>query len=608
MITDVNDVFGTITGYGPAGLPYAEPYPWAIDAAQEPDLGQLYSRVHGEALAAEQGRYTMPIRHRDGRQRWVASIVRAIPGWGRPGQVLVGTLRDVTDEHNAAAREAAVSRLATGLAARPTSARYSPPPWPRCGRPLGPGGPSRPSGRRTRRYWWPASRRPAAGPRWTPPRAAGWRRPGSTRFRTWRSKRAAAASRPASPARLAAGGGDAAIWLDRGARGPLTLEDRVLFGVLSAHLGNALARAIHYEQARDLAVALQHSVLGQTALPAGFGVRYRPAMRPLEVGGDWYDVISLGRDRFGVVVGDCVGRGLDAAVTMGQLRSACRALLLRDAAPAQVLTDLDSFAEQVSGAACSTVFCAIIDVAAASIRYSSAGHPPGILAHPGGSGAELLDRATTVPLAVTARQQRAEATALLRSGSALLLYTDGLIERRGERLDLGIRAAAELLQQHIDGTPDELADRLVAGLVPAGGFADDSLVLTYRQAPARLRLNLPAEPASLAGMRQNLRRWLAASAVSPPVAGQVALAASEACSNAIEHAYRGDPSGQVRLTAELHGPRLDLVVADGSRWRPAAPDRGDRGHGLAMMRAFMADVVIEPTASGTTVRMSRDVR
>ena len=187
----------------------------------------------------------------------------------------------------------------------------------------------------------------------------------------------------------------------------------MLFGVLSAHLGNALARAIHYEQARDLAVALQHSVLGQTALPAGFGVRYRPAMRPLEVGGDWYDVISLGRDRFGVVVGDCVGRGLDAAVTMGQLRSACRALLLRDAAPAQVLTDLDSFAERVSGAACSTVFCAIIDVAAASIRYSSAGHPPGILAHPGGSCAELLDRATTVPLAVTARQQRTEATALL---------------------------------------------------------------------------------------------------------------------------------------------------------------------------------------------------
>ena len=382
----------------------------------------------------------------------------------------------------------------------------------------------------------------------------------------------------------------------------------MLFGVLSAHLGNALARAIHYEQARDLAVALQHSVLGQTALPAGFGVRYRPAMRPLEVGGDWYDVISLGRDRFGVVVGDCVGRGLDAAVTMGQLRSACRALLLRNAAPAQVLTDLDSFAEQVSGAACSTVFCAIIDVAAASIRYSSAGHPPGILAHPGGSCAELLDRATTVPLAVTAGQQRTEATALLRSGSALLLYTDGLIERRGERLDLGIRAAAELLQQHIDGTPDELADRLVAGLVPAGGFADDSLVLTYRQAPARLRLNLPAEPASLAGMRQNLRRWLAASAVSPPVAGQVALAASEACSNAIEHAYRGDPSGQVRLTAELHGPRLDLVVADGSRWKPAAPDRGDRGRGLAMMRAFMTDVVIEPTASGTTVRMRRDVR
>ena len=143
MITDVNDVFGTITGYGPAGLPYAEPYPWAIDPAQEPDLGQLYSRAHAEALAAEQGRYTMPIRHRDGRQRWVASIVRAIPGWGRPGQVLVGTLRDVTDEHNAAAREAAVSRLATGLGRR---GRH----WP---------GTHRRPGRGAAGLWGPAGRR-----------------------------------------------------------------------------------------------------------------------------------------------------------------------------------------------------------------------------------------------------------------------------------------------------------------------------------------------------------------------------------------------------------------------------------------------------------------
>ena len=407
MITDVNDVFGTITGYGPADLPYAEPYPWTIDPAQEPDLGQLYSRVHAEVLAAEQGRYTVPIRHRDGRQRWVDSIVRAIPGWGRPGQVLLGTPRDVTDEHNAAAREAAVSRLATGLAGAADIGQVL--------TALAEVRQAFGARRAVAAIWPPHAPVLVAGL----PETGGWPTLGAAARSGLEAARfhqiphlaveAGGGGQPTSVAsQLAAGGGEAAIWLDRGARGPLTLEDRVLFGVLSAHLGNALARAIHYEQARDLAVALQHSVLRQTTLLAGFGVRYRPAMRPLEVGGDWYDVISLGRDRFGVMVGDCGGRGLDAAVTMGQLRSACRALLLRDAAPAQVLTDLDSFAGQVSGAACSTVFCAIIDVAAASIRYSSAGHPPRILAHPGGSCPELLDQATSVPLAVTAGQQRTE--------------------------------------------------------------------------------------------------------------------------------------------------------------------------------------------------------
>jgi signal transduction histidine kinase len=434
--------------------------------------------------------------------------VRANPGWGRPGRALIGTLRDVTDEQNAAAREAAVSRLAAGLAGAADIGEVLTAGLAEVRQAFG-------ARRALAAIWPPHGPASVVGI----PETGGWptldpaARGGLEAARCQQiphlAVEASGGGQPASvAARLAAGGGDAAIWVDRGARGPLTPDDRVLFGVLSAHLGSALARAIRYEQARDLAAALQHSVLGPAALPAGFGVRYRPAMRPLEVGGDWYDVISLGPDRIGVVVGDCVGRGLDAAVIMGQLRSACRALLLRDAAPAQVLADLDRFAEQVSGATCSTAFCASIDVAAATIRYSSAGHPPGILAHPGRAAPELLDQATTIPLAVTPGAARTEATALLRPGAALLLYTDGLIERRAERLDVGIQAAAELLQRHLDDTPDELAGRLMAALIPGGGFDDDSLVLTYRQAPARLRLNLPAELASLAGMRQSLRRWL----------------------------------------------------------------------------------------------------
>jgi anti-sigma regulatory factor (Ser/Thr protein kinase) len=110
-------------------------------------------------------------------------------------------------------------------------------------------------------------------------------------------------------------------------------------------------------------------------------------------------------------------------------------------------------------------------------------------------------------------------------------------------------------------------------------------------------------------MRRSLRLWLAASAVTSVVASQVTLAASEACSNATEHAYAGDPSGQVRLTAQICGSRLEIVVADDSTWKPsAADDGGGRGHGLPMMRTFMDYVALEPSAGGTTVRMSRIVR
>jgi PAS domain S-box-containing protein len=608
LIFDVNDVFGEITGYGPEGLPYTKPYPWEPDATEDPELRRLFDASAAATLRAEASRYTYPMRHRDGRLVWAAITAHAIPGFKSHGRILVGTVRDVTTEHEAARREAAVSRLTAGLTGAADTAEVLKAGLAELRRAFG-------ARRVVAAVWSLHAGVSVIGV----PEAADWPALDAAACRGLEAARAQPASNTAVDAvgagqtvcvvaRLEAGGDDVGIWLDLGTAGPLNPPDRELFGLLAAQLGHALARALHYEQARDFALALQHSVLGQLDLPAGFAVRYEPAMRPLEVGGDWYDVTPLDQGRLGVVVGDCVGRGLDAAVIMGQLRSACRALLLRADGPAQVLADLDTFAERTPAARCSTVFCAIIDPATATITYSSAGHPPAILADPKGAAPELLDQATSGPLAVLTGEARAEATALLRPGSALLLYTDGLIERRGERLDTGIRKAAELVQRHLDGTPDELADEVMAALAPAGGFDDDVAVLSYREPPAPLRLTLPAEPRCLAGMRRSLRHWLAASAVPSSAAAQIALAAGEACSNAIEHAYAGDPTGQVKVTAHIWGPRLELVVEDSATWKPSAPDRGDRGHGLVMMRTFMDEIAIESSPAGTTVRMTRDVR
>ena len=607
VLLDVNEVFGQIVGYGPEGLPYPRPYPWEPDPVREPELRRVFDTVAQDALATGAGQYTYPVRRPDGRTVWCTTTVRSVPDWGGHGRVFTGTVRDVTAEREAADREAAVTRLAAGLLGATDIGEVLHAGLAELRQAFG-------ANRAVAAVWPPHAAVSLAGV----PAVGSW----PTLDEAARKGLETARSQPAPlmvtetggdghpvsvAARLDAGGGEAAIWLDRGGHGRLSFQDRVLFSLLSAHLGNALARAIHYEQARDLSLALQQSLLGQHDLAAGFGVRYEPAMRPLEVGGDWYDVTPLDHGRMGVVVGDCVGRGLGAAVIMGQLRSACRALLLRNDGPAQALADLDRFAEGLKGAQASTVFCAVIDAAAGTVTYSSAGHPPAILAHPGGTQAQLLDRATAVPLAVPSRGVRTEATVQLRPGSALLFYTDGLVERRRERLELGIRKAADVLQRNADSTPDELADRVLAALAPAGGSGDDILVLTYRQPPTPLRLTLSAVPASLAGMRRSLRLWLAASGVPLVVSSQVTLAASEACSNAIEHAYGGDPAGQVTLTAEIRGSRLDIVVADTSTWKPSVAG-GGRGQGLPMMRTFMDDVVLEPSARGTTVRMSRTVR
>jgi PAS domain S-box-containing protein len=607
VFLDVNEVFGEIVGYGPEGLPYPPPYPWEPDPVREPELRRVFDTVVQDALATEAGQYTCPIRRPDGRMVWCATTVRSVPGWEGRGRVFTGTVRDVTAEREAADREAAVTRLAADLLGATDIGEVLHAGLAGLRQAFG-------ANRAVAAVWPPHAAVSLAGV----PAVGSWPTLDEAARKGLETARSQPAplmvtetggdGHPASvAARLDAGGGEAAIWLDRGGRSRLTFQDRVLFSLLSAHLGNALARAIHYEQARDLSLALQQSLLGQQDLAAGFGVRYEPAMRPLEVGGDWYDVTRLDHGRMGVVVGDCVGRGLGAAVIMGQLRSACRALLLRNDGPAQVLADLDRFAEGLKGAQASTVFCAIIDAAAGTVTYSSAGHPPAILAHPGGTQAQLLDRATAVPLAVPYRGVRTESTIALRPGSTLLFYTDGLVERRRERLEAGIRKAADILQQNADNTPDELADRVLAALAPAGGSGDDILVLTYRQPPTPLRLTLSAVPASLAGMRRSLRLWLAACGVPLVVSSQVTLAASEACSNAIEHAYGGDPAGQVTLTADIRGSRLDIVVADTSTWKPSVAS-GGRGQGLPMMRTFMDDVVLEPSARGTTVRMSRTVR
>jgi PAS domain S-box-containing protein len=367
------------------------------------------------------------------------------------------------------------------------------------------------------------------------------------------------------------------------------------------------ARTEAVEQQRSVALTLQRSLLGPSRMPPGFAARYSPGERPLEVGGDWYDVIDLGDGQVGLVVGDCVGKGLDAAAVMGQLRSACRALLLQLKAPAAVLRALDEFAAATPHAEYTSVFCAVIDRHSGKVHYSTAGHPPAVLAHPDGR-VELLDSARSVPLAGAPEPTRTQAETDLEPGSLLALYTDGLAERRGEHPDVGIRRLADAVSEARElRAEDEMAAAVLQAALPDEGQADDVALLLYRhRVPADFRTTLAPHPAALAPARAALRAWLNANEVPQIDLESILLAAGEACANALEHGHRLAGDALVDLVGTIGDGRVDLTVRDRGAWKTPA-ERGHRGRGLELMEVLMDRTAVESGPEGTTVRLSKEL-
>ncbi|MER5294238.1 SpoIIE family protein phosphatase [Streptomyces pharetrae] len=595
-VVEINTAFTDVLGYGPEDLPYAPIHPWWPDDGTDPEAHRLVGDAFADLLQRDQGSYTVPVTHRDGHRLWVAVTFNKAqdPETGR--RVTVGTFRDVTAEHYAVQREMALAALSTTLS-RAVSL------------------PEALSGALAElKSVWRARSVVAAvfdrtdtptltatetGLRWEdlPPD----RREALAELRQ-RSPLTPAASETGAGILLEHPEGPLALWVDLGEQRPFTSEDQLLLSLLAGHLAQGLVRAHQIDQQRETAIALQRAILGPAQLPDGFAVRYEPATRPLEVGGDWYDTVVLPDGRIGIVVGDCVGRGLEAASVMGQLRSACRALLLQDPSPSRALMALDQFAAGVPGALCTTVFCGVLDPGTGQLTYSSAGHPPGIVAHTDGT-TRLLDEGRSLPLAVRPGRERPEAHCTLGARATLLLYTDGLVERRRRPLSAGIDQASAAVQEGRNEPVDALANDVMARLAPAGGYDDDVALLLYRH-PAPLEMSFRAESSQLAPVRKALRSWLDQCDLPPNTVQNVLVAAGEACANAIEHGHRDTPGEAVRLRAEALVDNLRLTVADSGRWKTPQPELNThRGRGVTLMRAMMQQVTITPGPSGTTVDM-----
>lgn len=327
-----------------------------------------------------------------------------------------------------------------------------------------------------------------------------------------------------------------------GPDGSFDEEDVELVEEVAARAGFALENAALYESMRSLALALQHSLL-PAHLPSVDGAAVQVGYNPgdeSDVGGDLYDVMELSSGRIGIAIGDVQGRGAHAAAVMGQLRAALRAYAVLDLEPAQVLTHLDDLVQGLNEALLVTCVYAIYDPFTRECVLANAGHPPPLLA--GAHGCHPMEVPPDVPLGVGGVAFTDHAFTVA-PGDTIVMYTDGVVERRGQSVDQGVRALCDALEAMGPGASPAALCRATLR-ASSGPLDDDRAVLAMRTDldPLPLwRIDLPADPASPSSARAHarsvLRQWSAEG-----LSETVELLVSELVTNAVRHASGPGPT------------------------------------------------------------------
>ncbi|MFI8264548.1 PAS domain S-box protein [Streptomyces sp. NPDC085665] len=361
-----------------------------------------------------------------------------------------------------------------------------------------------------------------------------------------------------------------------------------------------------YEQQRHVALTLQRSLMGSPApLPAmDTSSRYFPARQGPGVGGDWFDLIALGGGRVGVLMGDVMGRGLEAAAVMGQLRSASHALAKTGMPPWQLMRALDAVVSELPDQLVTCCYL-ILDPDDSALTVCSAGHLPVLLVDPAGQ-VSRLPVPVSVPLGV-GEVPHQESRLTVPPASVLALYTDGLVETPTSDIEEQIDALAIALEKATAETPclETAADSILAALLPVPqDYADDVTLLLARIPPApvtAVSARLPAQPVSVGDGRRFLHRALQEWACDD-LTDTACLLASELLTNSVRHAC--DP---LRLRLRRTRDELHVEVCDGSpvlpHARAAAPDE-ESGRGLALLDQLAATWGTLPTQEGKAVWFS----
>ncbi len=377
---------------------------------------------------------------------------------------------------------------------------------------------------------------------------------------------------------------------------PFDARDVAIAEEIAARAAVCVDNARLYRREHERALILQRSLLppgNPEASGLEIACRYRPSNNNTEVGGDWFDVIALPGNRTALVIGDVMGRGLRAAVAMGQLRTAVRTLAMLDLDPAEVLTALDEIArglgdpgpadEDAVEVYLATCVYAVYDAVTRRCLFANAGHLPPVLLSPG-EPARMLDVPPGLPLGVGGEPFE-EVEITLPDGALLGLYTDGLVESRKHQLDEGLLAFRTALQNGSPGL-ETLCDQVLSELDPHHGEDDIALLMARVRAfpeDAVGDWRLPPEPTSVAKARELACGWLLVRGLDELV-DTTELLVSELVTNALRHG-RGDIRLRLLRDTTMVCEVWDDGYAQPRQRRAQETDEGGRGLQLVSLLA-----------------------
>jgi PAS domain S-box-containing protein len=414
-----------------------------------------------------------------------------------------------------------------------------------------------------------------------------------------------------SEARLAGGGAPRWIFLrgevvcdEAGAPSGLRgfIQDITRRKQVEQAMATAAAAREAAQREHRIADALQRSLLPADTFESAFlevATYYQAGVAGTRVGGDWYDVIDLGAGRTALVIGDVAGRGVRAASVMGQLRAAVRAYARLDLPPAEVLSQLDAMVRELAPGQIVTCVYAVYDPSSEQLSYASAGHLPPLWAAPGRE-TERLPGPTGPPLGA-GPARFTEHERMLSTGELIVLYTDGLVERRDEQLDQGIESLAAAISTDAE-TIALLPAELVRALAPEGSEDDIAILIARasdRSGQRTAELDIPAAASALSDGRRfavtTLQEWH----VPELTIENATLIVSELLTNAIVHGFP-----PIRLRLRRTPEELAIEVDDAGSAMPrklqTTPD-DLHGRGLAIVADLGDRWAARPNGHGKTV-------